>query len=1453
MDTKLLLLILTVACVALTESSGLVVFLPELPPVNYTTWPRPAALLSSLRPTSPSLLPQWRANLSDMLTLLEERVEAIHLDMERNVQHLEELVTHEHRRTKVRHIEIMGEVSRLLPPEPPAIASSSTTQENPSWISQWIITGTICGLSTPAVCVGVVGTLLVARATAEPADLSLVLGPSGLGQGGPAEPCPEAPRPQTCDCHFDDGFLDWLSRYNNSLPRDWTEFDGQVYYDRSKRRCQKAIGYPIPDYSPAIIESFDRALTMLSPEEKEVTRNMTAAILMMMSRVNFETTARFSRGTELAMISVFGSLVGINVVGMILLLLARNAAPSQAEPIFPNPWMGPSILYASLQPRNLNFTTSTEDPVDMEEMMELLEVGTPSPVVATTPKLNYAHMITQSFMKAHWSYWLFCWWIPPYSCSLDYQPPPVQVVSDGILGTSEIVVRSKRDSPEAASEPSQLQLWYAWLECLLWPSCCSLSPPDSCTFTDSPSVARVRRDTTENRISRHGSAEAALARGFAGTTWVGVAYDWLHCLFLPSSCLPQAKGIYINPKLIPEWYHDRQIYQNYVHVRVTGLDLDLSPGEEDLSSNDSMSTVEPDYDWIANAATSHRKESRKAPGLLHFAVASVACSFLSQPACILTSMIVFTENTEALPAPHWLGAPIAGQHPVGSLHQQLAELAPPDKVETEAFESMVEQKVLFKEIGAVTTALTWGHVLFSLDLNGIDNLIDSVTKSAKGIFKKFQAAESIGNTAAFSVTAPARLKSLYEGFEARMAHLDQEWQTYRDTFYHAPRAPRHVPGETMSIDDGLESADPLIEYLGFLDRVKRIIPLIAAAIIGGGALLGTGLGFFNTWQLSQIEKGNAQRDASIKFILEKIQNHDDDLQYLKRDVLRMNETQEWISEHVRELMADRNLDRYADFLDQAHDIARSEAQRVMSGMNALLMKSLSPQLINSTVLKKALGAIEEQARGAGFSTPLDELGLVYQLPASFLAGEMGMITVFIHIPLLQQASIFGLYHYQSMPIALKNSVHSVELEVETEFLAISTDRDSFIMLSNSQLATCQKLGKLYLCPNTNYELTRPDDYCITSLFLHRSAKSALNCPTSIVPERTVVRQQNQETFYIFHPTRLMLTIECGTKRPQEKLEFRGSRLVKIPPGCFGITPSYTVSSHEEYTVNMTVKTAEPLWRIGSLIQEVPLGALGVLYPRPPLQPVKLNDIRAQYDAAMAMIPDPFPWHWNFGFSFITTVLIVVGVGCVLYACRRRLGTGLKGFLKEDHDRLEMVTYRGGTDPDVHFGPSHSSWRPGASVSVDAGLNDNPRQRGPPPVYTPAPSARATPRMHRSESRNSFYTHMQRAARSVSKWRARNGLTSGLNSRRSSLVSTASQPEEVPPNARRAASEEPHARAGPPRTAPPPPPNLGNDARPAAATRDEYETRGEPPKVAKRASFADANRGTAGATSRDKLI
>jgi hypothetical protein len=453
------------------------------------------------------------------------------------------------------------------------------------------------------------------------------------------------------------------------------------------------------------------------------------------------------------------------------------------------------------------------------------------------------------------------------------------------------------------------------------------------------------------------------------------------------------------------------------------------------------------------------------------------------------------------------------------------------------------------------------------------------------------------------------------------------------------------------------------------NRTERAfwMPAALGLVLGGGAVGGFSL-LFSSTQLSaiyqELANGKEQHRRDHQFILGVLQNHSSHLDYADERLFSLEASRTQVMSTVSDLVAEANMDYYLTLLDGAVGYADSVVDQTTASLDGLLDRRLSPQFVGIEALEKQLALINQRANAAGFSSPVAQPGWLYQLPIAFQSEEEHFVTVYLHVPLYRADDLLSLFKVFTMPVALNASVHAVRVIPETTMLAINSKQTSFTLLEEQHLPECTKVGELFLCPHTNYVLTRPREYCLTSLFLRFEEEATKVCPTEVVPASVVVTQVSHEEFFVYHPRKQRLVVTCPTPSNSHVYEFRGALLIPLGPKCFGLSEGYQIAAHPEFTVNQTLITSSTEWTVRSLLHDISLPVLAAILPEPPRSAVPMSDVLSQYRSYIAQ-QDPLPMVGAVGFSLSMTIGIVVSVLMLIFCCRRRIARSARAFVQPD--------------------------------------------------------------------------------------------------------------------------------------------------------------------------------------------
>ena len=599
----------------------------------------------------------------------------------------------------------------------------------------------------------------------------------------------------------------------------------------------------------------------------------------------------------------------------------------------------------------------------------------------------------------------------------------------------------------------------------------------------------------------------------------------------------------------------------------------------------------------------------------------------------------------------------------------MANAAPADRdatlTETESLDildpegEVVSSSSLFKKTGILAGGVSFGHLLFTIDLNKMDAIFDNYDRT---IERFTEAAKPLDETVV------KHAKIITRKHNVRMASAKLQWSNYKAIFYERVRVKRDdleekpldheiPPYPNTNMAEAWENSSDQERNGTVLERQKRVIGLVLG-IFGALSMLGTALGLFSLASLSQMDGQEKDKDGK-EFIIEHLQDHESRISQLERQHNYTTKSIQQIHEEAYDNSVWRKIRPMEQYLDQYVALAEMEMHRRINGLDNVLHQRLSPQLINTTILEDGLQALADRAGKQDFQSPVSKLAQLYQLPTSFLGSETGIVNIFIHVPLVRTGSVLQLYEYLPMPIAIRNSYLSIQVEPETRLLAVNPEKTGMLLLDPETLESCYHIGELYICKNTNYLLRDFAAYCITNLFLGDTDQASKVCTTKVMPQRVVVMQTDAEEFFVFHPETMSLNIDCGSERIVN-LKFKGTKKIHIRPGCYGHNSAYSLVAYKSFSLNFTVLERPNLWRPTKMLSDLTLEQIHTLLPTPPNQPVFVENLKQQYDAIQAA-QFGRPWQTNLGLALSWPIVPILICVAILWLCKGRVSEKIHSY------------------------------------------------------------------------------------------------------------------------------------------------------------------------------------------------
>jgi hypothetical protein len=345
----------------------------------------------------------------------------------------------------------------------------------------------------------------------------------------------------------------------------------------------------------------------------------------------------------------------------------------------------------------------------------------------------------------------------------------------------------------------------------------------------------------------------------------------------------------------------------------------------------------------------------------------------------------------------------------------------------------------------------------------------------------------------------------------------------------------------------------------------------------------------------------------------------------------------------------------ADRVGIAADLIEDRIGNLEVGLFQLLSHTLSPKLVPATDVIRAVAKLQVIVDKHGYKIPSKDLSFIYQLETSFLLNKNGILTIYLHLPLIKNGDVLSIYEYVNIPMALEGSKNAIRIVPESELLAVTKHRDMFILLNAVQLEGCTKLGSKYICSGIDYLLKNFNDYCVTALFLSESEHAKRLCSTTVVPAQIVVEQLSRLQYLVYHPNEQMITKVCPNK-PEERITFRGAETINLNDGCFAHSTAYKLTPHMQFGISSHATKVNTSLYIKDLLGNLTTRTLDVLVPSPPKEAIKIPDLVRQYWEIQARTVGT-PWHLSdiFGISVSTSTLLILLTCAIVFVCRHSIG------------------------------------------------------------------------------------------------------------------------------------------------------------------------------------------------------
>ena len=246
------------------------------------------------------------------------------------------------------------------------------------------------------------------------------------------------------------------------------------------------------------------------------------------------------------------------------------------------------------------------------------------------------------------------------------------------------------------------------------------------------------------------------------------------------------------------------------------------------------------------------------------------------------------------------------------------------------------------------------------------------------------------------------------------------------------------------------------------------------------------------------------------------------------------------------------------------------------GLDMLANGRLAPQIFPPSQLATVLKTLNRKLP-LGWTVSSEELWVTYRESVVSVAVINERLRLFIKIPIYDHAQQYKLYEILNLPKSTENGTHGVIIGNLPEFLAVSTDLETFIELSKDDINGCRKLQRQLCNFHTGLGRRNSRKSCAISLFLNDESRKQTQCKQKFIEWKgpgAVYLGQNQWAFSAVGPHDVVFSCPAGAnqKTPQP-IRLPAIGILDVPTGCTARTEDWVFPASLEGKLEVTVQTA----------------------------------------------------------------------------------------------------------------------------------------------------------------------------------------------------------------------------------------------------------------------------------------
>ena len=352
---------------------------------------------------------------------------------------------------------------------------------------------------------------------------------------------------------------------------------------------------------------------------------------------------------------------------------------------------------------------------------------------------------------------------------------------------------------------------------------------------------------------------------------------------------------------------------------------------------------------------------------------------------------------------------------------------------------------------------------------------------------------------------------------------------------------------------------------GVISRLKR---QIFSAVLGLLGAIGVSsiFGGINSAQINSIKSQEGKLGNRQELIVHELEKDSKDivvnrnmLQGLEKLTLKLAKFQ--TEEHFETL----GLSLYAMMTAELSQIDNSLDQFVAI-ISASKNGKFHPGILSQESGISSFEAVRARAELRGLQPIINAPQQLSQLPTHFDYTETG-IKIIIEVPLVSSRNSFELHRFDALPIELGPKAY---MTLISDFPIIGIGKSdlngqpTFIEMSHTDMANCQKFGKVFLCPDKKVVKRPYAQSCIYSLYRADFEQAQHVCRINLKGkehDQAVPVGPSDFALYSSEPTTYRYV--CANNSESQPQQIQGITQIHVPESCVAETAQFLLHGQNQ--------------------------------------------------------------------------------------------------------------------------------------------------------------------------------------------------------------------------------------------------------------------------------------------------